>query len=326
MKRRRMMMAKRGNSYDTQYLTFVALEDETFSFTGNDIEYSVDDGTTWVFLNSGSSTPTVHEGERIMWRANGLIPTSSIGIGSFSSTGNYNAEGNVMSMLFYDNYIGQTDLTGKTYAFFFLFKQNEGLISAKNLSLPATILSDHCYYYMFFKCTSLIEAPKLPATTLKTYCYSMMFSYCSSLETAPELPAMNLDEYCYMGMFGSCASLVNAPELPATKLKSYCYMSMFGSCTSLITAPILPATNINAGSGFARGCYNGMFVNCRNLNYIEAHFLNTPTSQSNGKEFTINWVLHVAATGTYVKNYGATYSQRQIWCIPDGWTVQTKKV
>ena len=35
---------------------------------------------------------------------------------------------------------------------------------------------------MFYKCSSLTNAPKLPATTLAEYCYDYMFYDCSKLK------------------------------------------------------------------------------------------------------------------------------------------------
>lgn len=125
--------------------------------------------------------------------------------------------------------------------------------------LPATTLTDHCYYAMFDGCTSLATAPALPATTLISACYHSMFNGCTSLTTAPELPATTLAGSCYYFMFEGCTNLTTAPELPATTLANYCYCNMFYGCTSLTTAPELPAT-VMAGS-----CYESMFKNCKSL-------------------------------------------------------------
>ena len=86
---------------------------------------------------------------------------------------------------------------------------------------------------MFYKCSSLIQAPELPATTLAANCYAFMFYECPSLIQAPELPATTLVTHCYEYMFSGCSSLIQAPELPATTLAFRCYKDMFSSCTSL---------------------------------------------------------------------------------------------
>ena len=276
-------------NYANKYLTFVALEDGTFSFTQNDIQYSLDNGSTWQTLTAGSSTPTVTTGNKIMWKAeNPTISTSSpMGIGRFTSSNKFDVECNVMSLLYGDNFINQTDLTGKNYCFPSLFAFNTNLVNANNLVLPATTLSFYCYGGMFQGCTSLVTAPELPATTLTMNCYNTMFKGCTSLVTAPELPSTTLASNCYMNMFQSCTSLTTAPVLPATTLSLYCYSQMFDSCTS--------------------------------LNYIKAMFTEIP---SNNNPIS-NWVRNVAATGTFVKNNAATWNVWGNSGIPSGWTVQT---
>ena len=194
-------------SYSGQYLTFVATESGTFKFSGNSIDYSLDSGNTWTTLASDTDSPTVNAGNKIIWKAE-LTPTSSIGIGRFSSTANFTVEGNPMSLLYGDNFVGQTSLSEKNYAFYKLFSGNTNVTSAENLSLPATTLANYCYYNMFRGCTSLTTAPELPATTLAIFCYYYMFQGCTSLTKAPSvLPATVLTQSCYQSMFFSCTSL-----------------------------------------------------------------------------------------------------------------------
>ena len=272
--------------YSGDYLTFVALESGTFTFTPNNsnvISYSTDDGETWTTGNSVA----VSNGDKVMWKGE-LTPSyeREEGIGTFSANGNFDVQGNVMSLLYGDNYKGQTDLTGKDYAFLRLFYNNTKVVNAENLSLSATTLASDCYNGMFNGCTNLISTPVLPATTLTNACYGAMFEGCTSLTTAPELPATTLAWYCYNTMFSGCTSLVSAPELPATTLANHCYSNMFYGCTS--------------------------------LNYIKAMFTTTPSST-----YTLDWVSGVSATGTFVKNSAAQWNVTGIHGIPSGWTVET---
>ena len=275
------------HDYSQDYLTFRALESGTFKFSGNSVDYSVDNGTTWTSLASNTSSPTVSAGNKIMWKATGLTPTSS-GIGKFSSTGSFEVEGNVMSLYFGDNFSGQTDLTGKNYAFYGLFSHCTGMTSAVNLVLPATTLTTYCYSYMFSSCTSLTTAPTLLATTLAKYCYSYMFKGCTSLTTAPELPATTLSDFCYQGMFNGCTSLTTAPTLLATTLVNGCYINMFDGCSNLTGITCL-ATNISA-------------QNC-----------------------TYRWVNGVAASGTFTKAASMSSWTTGTSGIPSGWTVVNDK-
>ena len=247
-------------SYEKQYLTFEALEDGTFSFTENDLQYSIDDGNTWQTLTAGTSTPTISAGNKILWKQQGLTPVDLKGIGTFSSTGQFNVYGNIMSLYYGDDFIGQNDLSGLDWLFFKLFYGCSNLISAENLILQAQYLVLNCYKWMFMSCVSLIKAPELPAQYLAPNCYDAMFYSCLSLTTAPELPATDLDQYCYIWMFHDCSSLTSGPEiLPAETLATGCYNGMFYNCRSLVKAPELPATMLEVE------CYKDMFANCSSL-------------------------------------------------------------
>lgn len=199
------------HDYSKDYLTFKAIGNGTFQFT-NDISYSLDNGTTWTELAANTDSPIVTANKKIRWKGE-LIPivhedrTQVGGIGVFSSTSRFNVEGNPMSLLYGDNFKGQTDLTGKHSAFYRLFYSCSNLINAEHLSLPATILVEQCYVSMFNGCTSLTTAPQLPATTLAQHCYGWMFENCTSLATTPELHATSLTMGCYEGMFKGCTRL-----------------------------------------------------------------------------------------------------------------------
>ena len=297
------------HDYSNDYLTFVAEEDGTFKFSGNSVNYSVDDGETWIELANNTDSPTVPAGGKIMWNAE-LTPTSN-GIGKFSSSGSFTAQGNAMSLLYGDNFIGQTSLSEKNHAFYDLFNNCTSLTSAENMSLPATTLAETCYENMFNGCTSLTNVPELPATTLAIGCYYRMFEGCTSLTTAPVLPATTLSQYCYQNMFAGCTSLTTASELPATTFERSCYYGMFSGCTSLITAPALPATTV------VDDCYNNMFQGCTHLNSITCLATDIFISYC-----TINWVNGVAATGTFTKAASMTSWKTGTSGIPSGWTVE----
>ena len=295
--------------YATMYLTFEAIESGAFKFSGitsaYTLSYSLDDGTTWTSLAHDTDTPTINADNKIMWKGN-LTPQTSTGIGRFVATGKFDAYGNIMSLLYGDNFAGQISLEDKEFDFTYLFYNNTKIVNTQNLILP--LASGH-YYRMFEGCTSLITAPALPATTLGPMCYSSMFNCCTSLTTAPALPATTLSDSCYSNMFQGCTSLTTAPALPATTLTWYCYGEMFDGCTSLTTAPELSVTTMGVMS-----CVY-MFQNCTNLNYIK--MLATDVSASGALDA---WVEGVSPTGTFVKAAGVTIPTGGSG-IPDGWTV-----
>ena len=309
---RRRYWHKKDTDYSRQYLTFVALERGTFKNSNFATQYSTDGGATWNSLAANTSSPTIAAGDKIMWKAT-ITPTGSYGCGVFTSTCNFDVEGNAMSLLFGDNFENQTSLSGKSYAFYKMFYNNKKIINAEYLVLPATILSDYCYYNMFFQCTSLTAIPKLPATTLSDSCYREMFFGCTSLIVLPEdlLPSTTLAIRCYNCMFKECSSLINAPELPATTLANFCYSQMFYGCTALTTAPVLPASTLEAS------CYSWMFNSCTSLNSITC--LATDISATN---CTLNWVVGVATLGTFIKAPTMTSWGRNDSNIPILWTIQ----
>ena len=219
-----------------------------------------------------------------------------------------NVYGNIMSIEAGDGFESATTVTN---GFVNLFMEWSGLISAENLLLPATTLTDSCYSNMFYGCTGLTQAPALPATTLAGSCYYGMFTYCASLTQAPALPATALAGSCYQSMFYGCTGLTQAPALPATALANGCYSNMFNGCTSLTSAPELPALTL------AENSYSAMFYGCSSLNYIKC--LATNIQENN---CTDNWVYGVSGSGTFVKNPSMASWPSGDSGIPSGWTTQ----
>lgn len=247
------------------YLTFVATEDGTFKFSGNSIDYSLDDGATWTSLASNTNSPTITNGNSVLWKAT-LTPTSSDGIGTFSSTGNFMVAGNPMSLLYGDDFADKGNLSEKEYAFNKLFSGCTKLTSAVGLKLPALTLGVGCYKNMFNSCSSLTSIPELPATTMANSCYYGMFSGCTSLTTVLSnyLPSTTLASSCYSMMFADCSGLTTAPSLPATTLVDDCYSGMFSGCRSLTATPTLSFTRFNVGT-WDGGVCNSMFKDCTSL-------------------------------------------------------------
>ena len=146
-----------------------------------------------------------------------------------------------------------TELANACYAR--MFQSCSSLTKAPDI-IPAAKMKDSSCFSMFFKCTSLENAPALPAKQLDEFCYQQMFWGCSSLKTAPALPATELSASCYSLMFSGCSSLEKAPELPALKMEEQCYYAMFQGCESLKELPALPATEL------ASACYFSLFLDC----------------------------------------------------------------
>ena len=181
--------------YSKEYLTFKILSDgdivwynpSSKSYHHKTIQYSKNNGGTWqnaeLKSNQTFSIPVV-SGDIILFKGTNDAYCASDGSywHTFKSTCQFEAYGNILSLIYGDNFINQTTFpNNSSYNFRLLWRDCTRLISVKNLILPATSLTETCYSAMFSGCTSLTTAPELPATTLASNCYQQMFSGCSNL-------------------------------------------------------------------------------------------------------------------------------------------------
>ena len=317
-------------------------QDEGYYVTSYSDVWYFTGGTDWIGTE-GETTINVSSGDTVMVKCKLSDCVVDNGDGTWSaydrpclftgSTASFDVQGNIMSLLWGDDFRGETSLTytytyieydpdtwdpideeGSQDAKFNGLFGGTSVVDASNLVLPATEMTSEGYRQMFENCTSLTTAPELPATSLYIWCYYAMFKGCTSLTTAPSaLPSTNLFGQCYGSMFEGCTSLTTVPfTLSASTVNSDAYQSMFKGCTSLTTAPDILATTMQ------RNACHFMFNGCTNLNYIKAMFTTTPSTA-----YTQNWVSGVAASGTFVKNSAATWNVRGNNGIPTNWTVQT---
>lgn len=172
--------AQQETDWSQEYFTFTVKRGGEYKFFANDdgLAKSTDGGQTWTSVGN-SVVYTASAGDKVMFKGN--LHPSGYGIGRFSTTIDFDVEGNIMSLLFGDNFATATDLTGYNNAFTELFQGCSGLLSAENLVLPAATLAPNCYHRMFGQCTSLTTAPVLPAKNLPSLAYNEMFYLCSSL-------------------------------------------------------------------------------------------------------------------------------------------------
>ena len=212
--------------YENDYLTFRVRTAGKLYWRANggltrSIDYSLND-SAWTTITSAATPPTitVAANDVIRFRANNSsYATSKSAYSGFghgqagtdgqttydSDAAELDIEGNIMSLIYGDNFVGQTTFNGGTYNFCSLFKKLK-VVSAENLILPALTLRDYCYRAMFSWCTYLETAPQLPATTLAKGGSWYMFEQCA-ITTAPDLPAETLVAECYGNMFVYCSNL-----------------------------------------------------------------------------------------------------------------------
>ena len=301
MERRRLLQGKALHPED--YLGFTALSDGlSLTFTSsssnanyNKLDYSLDDGETWVTLPSSNTAPTIDRGETILFRINNTnnisnsysystSSSSKNGIGYFTDSGEskpYEVSGNILSLLYKNDAKGKTSFTKGTsdyhnYSCIFadLFKNCKGLQKAENLLLSVTTLTSACYRGMFQGCISLTHSPELPSTIISSQGYYEMFLGCSSLTNVKNIegfkPGGEIRTGGCWNMFKDCTSLqgisnasINSNQVytngTTNTVQTDCFRSMFQGCTSLTTVPSLYATTLGENS------YWAMFNGCTSL-------------------------------------------------------------
>jgi len=150
-------------------------------------------------------------------------------------------------------------------------------------------------------------------TSVTTDTFVGIFKNAENLVSASDLVLpTTLQPSCFKEMFSGCTSLTAAPALSATTLAANCYQSMFAGCTSLTAAPQLPAETL------VENCYVEMFRGCSLLEKVDCS-AKTPLDAG----YTTDWLASVAATGSFIKNKGASWQVDSPSGIPVGWTVST---
>ena len=279
-------------------LTLEAIEDGTIHVTFGD---GLDLAKPITYTKNGVEYPggttdfsiTVAAGDIVTFHSTnaalGKLVSSSYKHLSIKPTNRCYVYGNIMSLIDDNGDFATDKIIGDKLALYALFRGANKLENHpdKELTLPATTLTEYCYNELFSGCSALTKAPALPATVLKSRCYEQMFWECTSLKETQGMSATTVADYCCHDMFNGCTSLVKAPDLLATTLVQY--------------------------------CYNGMFYGCSSLNYVKCLAMDVSADDCLG-----GWLDGVSATGTLVKASGTSWAVAGSNGIPSGWTVTTE--
>ena len=290
------------------------------------LEYSTDkvNWNTWVETNNVRSY-TIPANGKVYLRGD----NTAFGYGdnttdyhNFSSTGNINASGDLMTLL---DKSGNLRTVGVA-AFRQIFRNwsnlktppsisatTAGRLSFNNAfsysgitSSPEIFVTEttgqSSFYQAFYHCESLVNAGAIHTTDLtNAHTFSETFYYCTALVKAPSFTLNSINggtNHC-MYMFRGCTNLTNvsALKLNATSLGVASYRGMFFECKNLVTPPEIMATALSSGEGdTANGSLAQMFYNCTKLASIKVHF----TSWNSGN-YTRNWTYGTKSSGTFYK-------------------------
>ena len=187
----------------------------TGNYYGTTIQISTDGGKTWTNKTSSSSSnggtllATITKGQCLQIK--GTNNTYDYNSGTIynqlkiSSVDNYIC-GNILSLIYGDNYVNNDRLPNDYRTFRYFFQQSYYTLSAENLILPSNVTS-YCYSHFFASCSRLKIAPQLPKNTTTNYCYEYMFQGCTNLKKAPDIICNRLSSYSCYYMFYNCTAL-----------------------------------------------------------------------------------------------------------------------
>lgn len=227
---------ERIHDYSLDYLTFEVVGTDpgeiwfNHYYTGTpteelDVYFSKNNGPWTSYSAATTAEKSVVAGDRIRFK--GTNDTYSFKVpqpGGYNRVFSYSLDiqsseyivyGNIMSLLFGDNFVGETVLTWKNWNCFHAMFSHRRCVDARNLVLPATVLSEGCYIEMFMG-SKITVAPELPATVLADSCYLLMFSDCTYLNyvkcLATDISASSCTEHWIEGV-PQTGTFVKSPNM-----------------------------------------------------------------------------------------------------------------
>ena len=169
------------------------------------------DGVHWNHFEQGGGASGVtleSIGDKVYFAAgtsrNGALSVSSSQFRRFIFSKKIAASGDITSLIDADNPVSELTESAQLG---FLFVHNSNITTPPQL--PSTVISNMCYFEMFYNCTALRYAPDLPATTFKSSCYQLMFYNCSSMINGPHIGLTKISGACCNNMFANCSKLKN---------------------------------------------------------------------------------------------------------------------
>lgn len=156
------------------------------------VEYSINNGswTTLAAAGASGTTSSLNAGDKVYLRGTNTTYTAVVQEKDVYSNISCNKPcyvyGNFMSLVSVSSFASATTLTsGSTFCNLFEDNTNIRNHPYKDMVLPATTLTEYCYYGMFRDCTGLSRSPIMADATVslpgKTKCYVEMFINCSGL-------------------------------------------------------------------------------------------------------------------------------------------------
>ena len=189
-----------NENYLKEYLTFKMHSDGNIIWRAysnqaiRTISYSKNNGE-WAEItsNTGSSAPSISvvSGDIIKFKGlNTHYCENIFGESHFVSDCVFEIYGNIMSLIYDDNFYGKNVLpSGHTFCF--MFDECENISSISNLELPATTLTEDCYNSMFARCKNINYVKCLATDISASGCVADWLKGVSSTGTFVKAASMN---------------------------------------------------------------------------------------------------------------------------------------
>ena len=304
--------------YSKEYFTIEALENGTmkayinwYSLRGNGNIYYSYNKTDWytVFEHDENyqcyTNINVIKNQKIYFKGD-YLPQYNYNLGGlkFSIDFKFNVSGNILSLVYLDNFQNQE----------YLIQQSNLITSSSNSTW------NYCNWeYNGVRCYH-------NAGEQYTNIFGEMFKDNTNLISAGNL-VFSMKQVCsgaFSSMFYGCTSLVDFPQfVDGIVCWGDPFSNMFYGCTSLKKvenfSPIF-TRHIVGKNGSNSYCYR-MFYGCSSLNYVKCLMTN-PYESGTSEPFSMgSWLSGVSQTGTFVKKYGI-YWPNNINGIPSSWSVK----
>lgn len=321
------------------YLCFTALEAGTFTLTIpaavtptylSYIEWSKD-GRTWTHTDNISEAVTIQvdvaQGEKVYWRGDARRWSTNMNTYSnFSSDCRFNVSGNILSLLYDDDFASHSGTTTLAYSFGSLFRNCVNLIDASALILPTGYLGVAALLGLFRDCTSLVHGAPLYAPNIHDSCCYWMYYGCTSMTEMPAIAATSMlkdnGDPCNYGLyytFYNCSNMEGEVKLNIVGAVGQQVLDgCFSRCSKITSADL--AFNGALGKMALRGA----FSQCTSLSHVKClatSFYDDGTA-ANGSLY--NWLNSVSPTGTFIQVSGVTWPRGESG-IPTGWVDVEKR-
>ena len=183
--------------YLSQYLTMEMLESGVISLSiikvaGGSLGYSINNGE-WVDKNwtttSASpdiiTTPSLSVGDKVRWRysnPNGTFSSGYYSKSTFSSTGKCNVYGNILSLIYGDNFADKHSVTDSAHVLRDIFRDIQS-VSAEFMIIPVDIIHTYCCVLIFSGNTTIEKGPVFISSEIKSNGLQQAFDGCTSLQS-----------------------------------------------------------------------------------------------------------------------------------------------